>query len=108
MMSNMKKLMQQASTMQQDMKRVQEELASRTVEFSSGGGMVTATARGDGSLAELKIDPRVLEASDVEMMQDMVLAAVNGALEASRQLQSDEMSKITEGMGLPGLPGLMG
>lgn len=104
-MANMKKMMQQAASMQQDMQRVQEELTAKSVEFSSGGGMVTATARGDGSLAELKIDPRAMEASDVEMMQDMVLAAVNGALEAARRMQADEMSKITAGMGLPGLMG---
>lgn len=102
-MVNVMKLMKQAAAMQKDLEKVQAELAERTVEFSSGGGMVTAIARGDGSLAGIRIDPKVVDPQDVEMLQDLVFAAVDGALKAARELQQQEMAKITAGLGLPGL-----
>lgn len=102
-MANLKKLMQQAASMQKDMERIQEELADKTVEFSSGGGMVTAVARGDGTLADVRIDPKVVDPEDVEMLQDLVLASVNGALNEAKEAASKEMAKVTEGLGLPGL-----
>ena len=89
--------------MQKDMERIQEELADKTVEFSSGGGMVTAVARGDGTLADVRIDPKVVDPEDVEMLQDLVLASVNGALNEAKEAASKEMAKVTEGLGLPGL-----
>lgn len=102
-MVNMMKLMKQAASMQQNMAKAQEELAGRTVEFTSGGGMVTATARGDVTLAAIRIDPKVVDPQDVEMLQDLVLAAVEGALKAAREMQAQEMSKFTAGLGIPGL-----
>ena len=102
-MANFKKLMQQAATMQKDMQRIQDELSQKTVEFSSGGGMVHAVARGDGSLVSLRIDPRVINPADAELLQDMVIAAANGALHGAKEVVTREMSKVTAGLGLPGM-----
>lgn len=102
---NMMKLMKQAQTMQKDMERVQSGLAEKRVEFSSGGGMVTATATGDGGIVAIKIDPKVINPSDKEMLEDLVLAAVDGAIRKSREMASAEMAKVTAGMGMPGLFG---
>jgi DNA-binding YbaB/EbfC family protein len=102
-MVNIMKMMKQAASMQKNMETLQAELAGRTVEFSSGGGVVTAVARGDGSLAKLRIDPKVVDPADVDMLQDLVLAAVDGALKAAREMAAAEMSKLTSGLGL-GLP----
>ncbi len=102
-MANMLKLMKQAAAMQKNMQKVQEDLAQRTVEFASGGGMVVATARGDGSLAGIRIDPKVVDPADVEMLEDLVTAAVEGALKAARELGAAEMAKLTAGLGIPGL-----
>ena len=104
-MANVMKLMKQAATMQKDMARVQEELAHKTVEFSSGGGMVTAVATGDGSISGIKIDPRVIVASDKELLEDMVLAAVDGAIKKSREMAAADMQKVTAGLAMPGLFG---
>ena len=102
-MPNMMKLMKQAASMQKNMEKLQEELASRTVEFSSGGGMVKAVAYCDGSLASIKIDPKVVDPADCEMLEDLVRAAVDGALTSAKQTASEEMAKITSGLGIPGL-----
>lgn len=100
---NMMKMMKQAAAMQKNMEKLQAELAERTVEFSSGGGMVTAVARGDQSIASLKIDPKVVDPQDVEMLEDLVLSAVDGALKAARDMAGAEMGKLTAGLGIPGL-----
>ena len=102
-MPNMMKLMKQAASMQKNLLKAQEELALKTVEFSSGGGMVVAVARGDGTIASIKIDPKAIDPSDAEMLQDMVLAAVDGALKAAKEMAAAEMNKLTAGMGIPGL-----
>ena len=102
---NVMKLMKQAQTMQKDMERIQAELSSKRVEFSSGGGMVSATATGDGGVVALKIDPKVINPADKEMLEDLVLAAVDGAIKKSREMASAEMGKVTAGMGMPGLFG---
>jgi len=102
-MANFAKLMKQAASMQKDLERIQSDLAVRTVDFSSGGGMVVATAKGDGSLSKIKIDPKVVNPADVEMLEDLVQAAVDGALKAARDLANQEMSKVTAGMRLPGM-----
>lgn len=102
-MANMMKMMKQAAEMQKNMAKVQEDLATRTVDFSSGGGMVTATARGDGTLAKIKIDPKVVNPADCEMLEDLVFAAVDGALAAAREMAAAEMSKLTAGLNIPGL-----
>jgi DNA-binding YbaB/EbfC family protein len=103
---NMMKLMKQAQTMQKDMERIQSELAVKRVDFSSGGGMVTAAATGDGSVVSVKIDPKVINPADKELLEDMVLAAVDGAIKKSREMAAAEMKKVTGGMGLPGMMGM--
>ncbi|MBN1270173.1 MAG: YbaB/EbfC family nucleoid-associated protein [Kiritimatiellae bacterium] len=102
-MPNIMKLMKQAATLQKDVERMKEDLASRTVEFSSGGGMVTAVARGDMTIESIRIDPKVVDPADVGMLEDVVLAAVDGALKAARDMAADEMKKMTAGLGLPGM-----
>ena len=76
------------------------------MEFSSGGGMVKAVAAGDGSIVSVKIDPKVINPADKDLLEDMVLAAVDGAIKKSREMAAVEMKKVTAGMGLP--PGMMG
>ncbi|MBN1321051.1 MAG: YbaB/EbfC family nucleoid-associated protein [Thermoleophilia bacterium] len=100
-MVNMMKLMKQAAEMQKNLQKVQAELAERTVEFSSGGGVVKAVARGDGTIESITIEPKVIDPSDADMLQDLVLAAVNGAIQAAKEMGAAEMSKLTGGMGLP-------
>lgn len=110
-MANIQKLMKQAAQMQQkmqqDMASAQEELAKRTVEHSSGGGAVTATATCDGSLSGIKIKPDVVDPEDVEMLEDLVFTAVKGALEEAQRISSEEMGKLTQGLNIPGMPGGM-
>ena len=101
-MVNMMKLMKQATEMQKNMEKMQAELAEKSVEFSSGGGMVTVVARGDMSIESITIDPKVVDPEDVEMLQDLILAAVDGATKAAKEMASDQMGKLTGGMGLPG------
>lgn len=96
-------IMKQAQQMQQKMARMQEELLAREVEASAGGGMVTATVNGAQQLVNLKIEPSVVDPEDVEMLQDLVIAAVNEAVKKSQAMAQDEMSKITGGMNIPGL-----
>jgi DNA-binding YbaB/EbfC family protein len=103
---NIMKLMKQAQTMQKDMERVQSDLAGKRVDFSSGGGMVSAVAAGDGSIVEIRIDPKVINPADKDLLEDMVLTAVDGAIKKSREMAAAEMKKVTAGMGLP--PGMMG
>lgn len=102
-MSSIGKLMKQAQRMQQDMARVQAELAARTVEATSGGGAVKAVAKCDGSLASVKIDPAAANPADVAMLEDLVLSAVNQALNQARDISTQEMGKVTQGMNLPGM-----
>ena len=96
-------IMKQAQQMQRRMAELQEELEKKRVEASSGGGMVTAVVSGKQQLLDLKIDPSVVDADDVEMLQDLIMAAINEAVKQSQQMASDEMSKITGGMNIPGL-----
>jgi len=107
-MANFMKLMKQAAAMQKDIERVQKEVGERTVEFSSGGGMVKVTARGNGTIAAVRIDPKIVDPSDVEMLEDAVRAAVDGALSEARELMAGEMAKVTSGLGLPGGMGGLG
>jgi DNA-binding YbaB/EbfC family protein len=100
--------MQQVKALQDKMAKMQEELAAKTVETSSGGGMVTALMNGRQELVGLKIDPQVVDPNDVEMLEDLVVAAVNDALRKSQELAASEMGKIAGGLNIPGLkiPGL--
>ena len=102
-MPNMMKLMQQAASFQKDLEKAQAGLALKTVEFSSGGGMVKAVAACDGSVKSIRIDPGVIVPSDAGMLEDLVLAAVDGALKSAKETAAAEMSKLAAGMGLPGL-----
>ncbi|MBE0575597.1 MAG: YbaB/EbfC family nucleoid-associated protein [Desulfuromonadales bacterium] len=96
-------IMKQAQQMQRRMAELQEELEHKQVEASAGGGMVTAVVNGKQLLLELKIDPTAVDPDDVEMLQDLVTAAVNEAIKQSQQMAQEEMSKLTGGMNLPGL-----
>ena len=96
-------IMKQAQQMQRRMAEMQEELENKQVEASAGGGMVTSVVNGKQQLLELKIEPTAVDPEDVEMLQDLVTAAVNEAIKQSQQMAQDEMSKITGGMNIPGL-----
>ena len=102
-MVNMMKLMKQAQAMQSNMQKLQAELAERTYEFSAGGGVVKAVAKGDMTIVSLNVDPKAVDPQDVDMLQDLVISAVNGALKLARDSASEEMGKITGGLGLPGM-----
>jgi DNA-binding YbaB/EbfC family protein len=98
------RMMRQLQKMQAEMQRLQEEAAGRTVEASAGGGAVRATANGKGELVSLAIDPAAVDPGDVEMLQDLVLAAVNEAVRRAHEAMAQEMAKLTGGMRLPGMP----
>ena len=103
MKGGMGNLFKQAQQMQQKMARLQEELGQRTVEASVGGGMVSVTVNGKNEVLSLKIEPQVVDPDDIEMLEDLVLAGVNEALRKSQEMVSEEMSKLTGGMKIPGL-----
>jgi len=94
-------MIKQAQKMQQDMMRMQQELQEKEYQAKSGGGMVTAVVNGKHELKALTIDPEAVDPDDVEMLQDMILAAVNEAMRAAEAEAADTMSKLTGGMGLP-------
>lgn len=102
-MAGLGKFLKQAQKMQAEMQRVQEELAQRAVEGTAGGGAVKAVAHCDGSLVSIKIDPKVVDPGDVEMLEDLVVGAVTNALQTAKKTQEEEMGKVTAGMSLPGL-----
>lgn len=89
--------------MQAKIAKMQEELKERTVEASSGGGMVKVVCDGQQNIVSIEIEPELLEEKDVEMLQDLILAAVNDALRRSREIAEEEMGKITGGLNFPGL-----
>jgi DNA-binding YbaB/EbfC family protein len=102
-MSSIGKLMKQAARMQQQMEQTQAELAARTVEATSGGGAVKVTAKCDGSLASIKIDPGAVNPADAQLLEDMILTAANQALAQAKEISTTEMGKITQGFNLPGM-----
>jgi DNA-binding YbaB/EbfC family protein len=102
-MKGLGKMMKQAQQLQSKMFKLQEELAEKTVETSSGGGMVKVVANGKQQLVSIQIEQEVVDPDDVEMLQDLVLAAVNDALNKAQEMASEEMSKLTGGMNIPGL-----
>ncbi len=97
-------IMKQAQKMQEKMQKIQDELADLQVEASSGGGMVTVVANGKQEILEVRIDKQVVDPEDVEMLEDLVVAAVNQAMEKAQELANDEMGKAAGGM-LGNLPG---
>ena len=105
MQGDMRKLMQQAAQMQEQLMAAQDELASRQFEGTAGGGVVTATVTGGGNLIGLAIDPSVIDPGDAEMLADLVVAAVNQASKAAADAASEQMGGLTGGMDLGGLLG---
>ncbi|MEJ5358772.1 MAG: YbaB/EbfC family nucleoid-associated protein [Desulfobacterales bacterium] len=101
-MKSMGNMLREAQKLQARMLKLQEELASRTVEASSGGGMVRVVVNGRQEIVSLAIEPEVVDPKDVELLQDLVLAAVNDALGRSREMAAAEMGKLTGGLTLPG------
>ncbi|MGD0816104.1 MAG: YbaB/EbfC family nucleoid-associated protein [Verrucomicrobiota bacterium] len=102
-MSSIGKLVKQAARMQQQMEEIQAQLAARTVEATSGGGAVKVVAKCDGTVASIKISPQAINPADAQLLEDMILSAVNQALEQAKQISSAEMGKATQGLSLPGL-----
>jgi DNA-binding YbaB/EbfC family protein len=105
---NMGNLVKQAQQFQAKMAKLQEELGERTVEASSGGGMVTVVANGKQEILSIRIDPEVIDPDDKEMLQDLITAAVNDALTKAKNMVQEEMGKLTHGLNLPNMPGLFG
>ena len=97
-------MMKQVQKMQAKMEEVQKELENKRVEGTSGGGMVKVIANGKQEILEIRIDPEVVNKEDVEMLEDLVLAAVNQAREKSVEVQNEEMAKLTGGLKIPGMP----
>jgi nucleoid-associated protein EbfC len=102
-MAGLGKFLKQAQKMQEQMQKVQDELAQREVEGTAGGGAVKAVAKCDGTIVSVKIDPKVVDPKDVEMLEDLVVGAVANALEIAKKMQTDEMGKVTQGMNIPGM-----
>ncbi len=102
-MKGMGNMMKQAQKLQAQMIKLQEELAEKTVETSSGGGMVKVVANGKQQIVSIEIEKEVVDPDDVDMLQDLILAAVNDALTKSQEMVSGEMGKLTGGMKIPGL-----
>jgi hypothetical protein len=103
MSKNIAGMLKQAQKLQSDMLKMQEELAEKVVEASSGGGMVTSKANGKQELISITIDKNVVNPEDLEMLQDLIVASVNEALNKSKDLINSEMSKLTGGLNIPGL-----
>jgi DNA-binding YbaB/EbfC family protein len=96
-------LVRQAQQLQAKMLKVQEEMATRTAEASAGGGMVTAVANGKQELLSIKVEKEVINPEEVEMLQDLIVAAVNAALKKAQEMVAEEMKKLTGGINIPGL-----
>jgi nucleoid-associated protein EbfC len=104
---DMDKLLQQMGEMQEQVKKAQDELASETVEATAGGGMVKVIANGTGEIREIKIDPKAIDPNDPEMLEDMILAAVNEAVRSAHSLMESKLGGVAGGtLGGLGLPGL--
>lgn len=102
-MANLNELMKQAQQLQAKLTRIQEETGAKTVEASAGGGMVTASVNGRLEVVALKIEPTVLESGDLEMLQDLIVAAVNEGIRKAQKMVADEVGKIAGGLKIPGL-----
>ncbi|MFQ5839509.1 MAG: YbaB/EbfC family nucleoid-associated protein [Candidatus Methylomirabilales bacterium] len=96
-------LMKQAQKVKAEMERIQAQAAAMQVEGTAGGGMVTVTANGRGDIIGVRVDPEVTQTGDLEMLQDLIVAATNDAITRSRELLASEMGKLTGGLGLPGM-----
>jgi len=105
---DMGQIMKQAQQMMKQQEKLQDDLRERVVDADAGGGMVTAFVNGAGELVKLSIQPEVIDSDDKEMLEDLVLAAVNAGLAKAKELKEKEMGKLTGGMGMPNIPGLFG
>ncbi len=106
-MGDMNKMMKQIQKMQQQVEETQQEIQGKTVEASAGGGVVRATVSGGLELVELEIDPDAVDPEDIDMLRDLVIAAVNEGLRSAQEMAQEEMAKVTGGLDLPNIPGLM-
>ncbi len=97
--------MKQATRIQKDMEAAQAALANRTVEATSGGGAVKVVAKCDGTLESIKVDPQAVSPEDISLLEDLILTAVNTALNQAKEVSNDEMGKLTSGLKIPGLMG---
>ena len=102
-MKGMANMMKQAQKLQSQMMKLQEEMAGKTVETTSGGGMVKVVANGRQQIVSVSIEKEVVDPDDIDMLQDLILAAVNDALAKSQEMVQSEMSKLTGGLNIPGL-----
>ncbi|AST94468.1 YbaB/EbfC family nucleoid-associated protein [Sutcliffiella cohnii] len=102
-MGNMQKMMKQMQKLQKDMAKAQEELAEKTMEGTAGGGMVTVVVNGQKEVIDVKIKEEVVDPEDIEMLQDLVLAATNDALKKMEDLTNETMGQFTKGMNMPGM-----
>ncbi|MBD0306274.1 MAG: YbaB/EbfC family nucleoid-associated protein [Nitrospiraceae bacterium] len=100
---NMGNIMKQAQAMQEQLSKIQEQAAQKTVEGTAGGGMVTATVNGAMQVVAVKIDPEVLKSGDVDMLQDLIVAAMGEAQRKAREMMADEMKSVTGGLRIPGM-----
>ncbi|HXL03496.1 MAG: YbaB/EbfC family nucleoid-associated protein [Firmicutes bacterium] len=106
MANNMGRMLKQVQKMQADLARIQEELKEKTMEGTAGGGVVRVTINGHQEILAIKIAPEVVDPDDVEMLQDLIIAAVNDALRKCQDMASKEMGKVTGGLNIPGLPSM--
>ncbi|MEH0019055.1 MAG: YbaB/EbfC family nucleoid-associated protein [Desulfobacter sp.] len=102
-MKNMNTMMKQAQKLQKKMMKTQQELATKTVEASAGGGMVKVVANGSQKIESIVLEKEVVDPEDLDMLQDLIIAAVNDALNKSQEMISSEMGKLTGGLNIPGL-----
>ena len=102
-MNNMQGMLKKVQKMQADMAKLQEDLKTRTVEATAGGGVVTVVANGSKELVSVTVKPEAVDPDDVEMLEDLVLSAVNEALRSAEEMMSSGMSKVTSGLNLPGM-----
>lgn len=100
---NVGNLLKQAQAMQEQLAKIQEQAAAKTVDGTAGGGMVTVTANGGMQVVAVKIDPEIFKSGDVEMLQDLIVAATGEALRKAREMMAEEMKSITGGVHIPGL-----
>src|SRR3954471_10977752 len=101
-MSSIGKLMKQAARIQRQMEDVQAQLAAKLIETTSGGGAVKVVAKCDGTLASIKIDPQAMNPGDAQIVEEMILTAVNSALSQAKEVSTAEMGKVTQGFSIPG------
>ena len=102
-MAGIGKFLKQAQKMQKDMSKIQAEMANKTVEATAGGGMVTVIVNGNQEITGIKIEKEVVDSDDIEMLENLVIAAINEGLRKSKEMVTGEMSKLTGGMNIPGL-----